>query len=199
MNLINIMNLSNNTLFDDIVLPSGYDKDLVINSIFDECALFPPLYPEPELFHAKIQVFFQKWYTNFEKIMIGQNDEYTPTENLIREDVTQEDYTRDRTNDITRNYNDDETTINQTSAYDTSEFQNRNKEQLMRDNTDTDNTSEKITDGRNISVKSHGSIGVITPQDMLEKEWKLRTYYNPYKFVACKFFEELMLHVTFAF
>lgn len=199
MNLINLMYLSDGSLFDDIILPSSYDKDLVVNSIMDECALFPPLYPEPELFKMKIEVFFQKWYVNFEKIMIGQNDDYTPTENLIREDVTKEEYTRDRQNDIKRTYDDNETSTNQTSAYDTSEFQNRNREQLTRQNTDTDVTKEVINDGRTVSVNSHGSIGVITPQDMLVKEWNLRTFYNPYKFIAYKFFEELMLHVTYAY
>ena len=65
---VNLWELSDHKLFDDIRLPAGIDKEILVNTIFDECAEFEPLTIDVDLMKAKINNFFAKNYDNFNRL-----------------------------------------------------------------------------------------------------------------------------------
>lgn len=83
-NLINIYNASNKTLFNDIMLYDKIDKEILINTIFDEAGELEPVTSYPELLKAKIDNFFARNYTNFKHIYDAFLLEYEPIENYNR-------------------------------------------------------------------------------------------------------------------
>lgn len=104
--LVNIYELSNKTLFDDIRTPSGLDKDTLVNTIFDNCAELETITPNPYLFKAMVETFFNRNYNNFERMLLAVTTEYNPLDNY------------DRNVTITDN------SVNKVSAYDSDTFSN---------------------------------------------------------------------------
>ena len=105
---VNLWELSEHKLFDDIRLPAGIDKEILINTIFDECAEFEPLTIDVDLMKAKINNFFARNYDNFNRLYQYTQIEYNPIENYSRYSNT----TSNNTNE------------NKISAYDSADYQN---------------------------------------------------------------------------
>lgn len=87
MNLINIENYAKTqdfNLWDEFTLPDTMDRDVLINTIFDVCGEYEPLYYDLELFKAKINNFFTKWSYDFNAVVRALHTEYAPLENYNR-------------------------------------------------------------------------------------------------------------------
>lgn len=82
--LINIYEASGQTLFDDIELYELIDKDILVNTIFDEAGELEPVTSYPSLLKSKINVFFKRYYTNFKHLYDAYLLEYEPIENYDR-------------------------------------------------------------------------------------------------------------------
>ena len=78
---VNLWELSEYTLFNDIRLPPGIDKEILVNTIFDECAEFEPLTIDVDLMKAKINNFFARNYDNFNRLYHYTHLEYNPPHN----------------------------------------------------------------------------------------------------------------------
>ena len=74
----------NNSLFKNISLPPGIDKDLVVDTIVLKCAEFETYYPDPYYMQAVTEHFFLKKYHTFEEWLRGVNAVYNPIENYDR-------------------------------------------------------------------------------------------------------------------
>ena len=173
-NFINIIDLYGYKLFDNIQIPNGIDKELLINCIMDECSEFEPLYTDEKLLTLKIQTFFKKNFETFSRIYDICKLEYNPIENYDRNEEWQDKFADQSSNN----------NVNKVSAYDSTTF--------------TDNTSDSQT-GSNAGNSSHagrthGNIGVTTTQQMLESELDIRPKLNIYKYIAEAFYAEFMLY-----
>ena len=57
MNFINLIDLYSYSIFDDIVIPDGLNKETLINTILDKCRTSEPLYTDEILLKMKIKNF----------------------------------------------------------------------------------------------------------------------------------------------
>lgn len=85
LTLIGLHNYSNGAIWDDIELPEGIDRELLINEILKENGEFCLIYPDLDFLTIQIKLFFKKWYSNFEKWIDVLTKEY---EALYNVDVT---------------------------------------------------------------------------------------------------------------
>ena len=85
LTLIGMHNYTKGAIWDNIVLPEGIDKDVLCNEILKQCGEFPLIYPDDEFLKAQIQMFFKKWYHNFERWYAAYTEEYNALYNV---DVT---------------------------------------------------------------------------------------------------------------
>lgn len=177
--LINITQLYPD-LFTDIVVPDGMDAGLIVDAIMEKYGMLTPVYPEPHLFHAMIISFFNRRQMNYQKLFDTMNFEYNPLENLNREDITT--HSENEKTETTENGN----TENDISAYNTSDYSNDSRQQTQYDS--------DIGRGMEYShtVSSHGTIGVITNQDMIAKEREISKF-NLYDYIADDFQAEFLL------
>lgn len=199
MNLNNIVQLYGyDFIFKDIVIDSRLNKETVINSIMDYNAEFIPQYPEGCLLQKKIKTWSERIESGVSKMLDALLSDYNPIENAQRVETTHEVTSNNRNDKETRNRNEnyDNTSSDSVSAYDESGYTPRNQTKEDNNGEVTENNSlNSDEDGtRDVEYSLHGSIGVITPQDMIEKELKLREF-NIYKWIAQDFFNELMLGV----
>ena len=202
MNFINIIDLYSYHIFDGAKLPEGVDRELVVNSIMDMCALYAPLYTEEQLLITKINTFFAKNYDVFNKIFQATLLEYDPIENYNRYEIYT-DTTNLNTKSIvggTANTVNTSTGDNTSlvSPYDAGTFVNDSKTMSNGKNSltssSTDTTTNTGTNQLSHDAHIHGNIGVTTSQQMLESELEVRPRLNIYNFIASAFFAEFCLY-----
>lgn len=162
----NLIQLYDYQMFDDIDLPDGIDKEILINSIMDKCRLNIPVFDSFDLLQAKIQNFFKKYKVTFERLYFAYTSDFNPIENYDRI----EDHTTRRTGkDITR-----------VSPYDTNAF--INDSEMSADN-------ETI-----ISSRVHGNIGVTTAPQMLRENAEVLPMINIYIVISDMFYNEFCIY-----
>lgn len=221
MNLINILTYNPN-LFDGIILPSGLSQEDVVNEILQECATMEPLYGDPDLFHQMILHWFVTRNYTFQKLYDTMHLDYNPLENAYRTETRETGYTRDYSRDASRDGSETEDTgstqktVSETTAsskdqvapynddnfHDTTQttgnntangnVENSGNRELNTKNSETisDNENGKTVD--NFTLK--GSIGLITPQQMIEQERDV-VKFNLYQYIAMEFSMRFMIQV----
>lgn len=73
---------TNGEIWNNLTLPEGLDKDILIPEILRQSAEFPLLYPDPNFMGDLIGSWSLKWYKNFEKWLNCYNKEYEPLFNV---------------------------------------------------------------------------------------------------------------------
>lgn len=100
------------TIFDNIIIPEGMDKDALINTIMAECGENEVRYPNIPILKVMIQTFFKTYEYKYQKLFETLNYDYEPLENY---NVTRtRSYSRTETGNDTRNMtseNSSETTV----------------------------------------------------------------------------------------
>lgn len=72
------------SVFDNMVLPDGIEKDLLTDCILMRSGEFEILYPDPDFLKSAINVWSRKYYRTFEKWVNALNIEYDPLYNYDR-------------------------------------------------------------------------------------------------------------------
>lgn len=193
--LNDLMHLWDGDLFDDITLPDGMDKTTVVNQIMLDNGLLEVLYPEHDLLKGLIKAHFLARQLDYQRLWDAVSQTYNPLYNLDRKNTLTE--RTERTENTTGNTTSNAThsTEQKVSAFDSSTYQP--SEQMSGKTSDnTDATTD--TQGEDVhTLESHeeGSIGVITPQDMLRREFDIRKDWNIYKFISIDFRDNFMIQL----
>lgn len=209
-NLANVCNLYGyDEVFKDIEINEKLDKDTLINTILDNCAMYEPIYPELEILNMKIKVFFKKHKIEFDKLVYLYNIQYESDYNPIwnkdgtKTHIETTERSKDNTVDNLHNslINDAGEDINQVSAYDSNGFSNDSKttNTNKRNESVNDKTNGKEMENIKLTVEDieKGNIGVTTTADMINQEIDLQSKFNVYEIIARMFFDELCLHVVY--
>lgn len=110
------LNYSNNTLFDNLTLPDGIDKDLLIDNIVMEAGEFELMYANLDFMKSAIGVWSAKNYRTFEKWIKALNVEYNPLENYDRMEEWEDNHTGKRNGETSTSRSDNTTTSNRSNA-----------------------------------------------------------------------------------
>lgn len=185
--LNDLMVLWDEDLFDDITLPSGMDKTTVVNQIMLDNGLLEVVYPEHDLLKGLIKAHFLARQLDYQRLWDAVSQTYNPLYNLDRKNTLTEK--TERTGNATG------TTAtsneNKVSAFDSSTYQ---PSEELTGNTNS-NTESQGQDVHTLESHEEGSIGVITPQDMLRREYDIRKDWNIYKFISMDFRDNFMIQL----
>lgn len=192
MNLYNVEQFGEATgkgsLFDGITLPDGIDQKTLYDKIMYDNWDLEPYISDFDVLHRFILNWFKTRYHAWEMIEKALSQNYEPLENMNRTET--ETITRERK--FTGQTSTDDSGENETrvSAFDSSSYQPSqiDTSQATGSENRNDNEDETVTNERN----SHGTIGVITNQDMLQKEIDIRRY-DIYSIISKEFTNEFML------
>lgn len=205
--------------FDNIVIPDGADKEVLIDTIRDYCGDNECRYYEPVKLKKMVEVFFKMHQYKYERLWLSTQQEYEMIENYDRKEETTENIKGDTTRsnkgsaetttdttsiaDRTKN----SSNINSVSAYNAQDFSNKDKAVLESSESDTDTnnmrsnasgTSEdKENENRNrtVSTRAHGNIGVTTSQQMIRSEREDVANFSWYYTVAMDFEDAITISV----
>lgn len=178
------------TLFNDIELPEGLEKDILIDTILCESGDLYPYYQQPVYLKRNINNWFKRMYLNFQRMYEALTIEYSPIENYNR----YEDYTDNRTQQSsdTSSSTSTGTREDKTSAFDSSGYSPAS----YTDSGNTANVQQSISGTENLihSAHLHGNIGLTQNVDMIRAELELRTY-DLYIEIARLFEERFIVQV----
>lgn len=192
MNLYNVEQFGDATgkgsLFDGVEIPSGIDQQTLYDKIMYDNWDLEPYISDFDVLHRFILNWFKTRYHAWELINKALSQDYEPLENMNRTET--ETITRERKftgQTSTEDSGENETRV---SAFDSSSYQpsQMDTSQATGSENREDNEDETLTNERN----SHGTIGVITNQDMLQKEIDIRRY-DIYSIISKEFTNEFML------
>lgn len=194
--LNDLMHLWDEDLFDDITLPTGMDKTTVVNQIMLDNGLLEVLYPEHDLLKGLIKAHFLARQLDYQRLWDAVSQTYNPLYNLDRKNTLTEktERTENTTGNTTSNAT--QSTEQKVSAFDSSTYQP--SEQMSGNTSDTTDatTDSQGQDVHTLESHEEGSIGVITPQDMLRREFDIRRDWNIYKFISMDFRENFMIQLV---
>ena len=193
--LNDLMHLWDGDLFDDIALPDGMDKTTVVNQIMLDNGLLEVIYPEHDLLKGLIKAHFLARQVDYQRLWDAVSQTYNPLYNLDRKNTLTErtERTENTTGNTTSNTN--QSTEQKVSAFDSSTYQP--SEQMTGNTSDTTDatTDSQGQDVHTLESHEEGSIGVITPQDMLRREFDIRKDWNIYRFISMDFRDQFMIQL----
>ena len=199
------------TLFDNIVLPAGIDKDNLVSDIMRNSGDLYPYHQVPEYLKRNINFWFARRLFDFERMYEALRVEYSPIENYDRKENTTRNYENSGTDKESTTLGSTTTSTNigsndnenKVSAYNESDYTNREKDTQSYNSTltntgsgtDTTQTEYGLKRKEVEDIRVHGNIGVTTSQQMIESEMELRAKYDIYKIISREFEREFLVQV----
>ena len=176
-----------NSLFDNLELPSELTKDTCIQVILEKCGEFPLLYPDFDYMKYSIGVFSKKWEWTLNKWAKAINIEYDPLYNFDRHEL----YTD--TSKTKAESNTNASSLNEVSAFNDIDSAAPNMKPTSRATSEAGGVNE----GEGTTThegRLYGNIGVTTSQQMLQSELNLG-YWNIYNEIANLFSTEYCIRI----
>ena len=214
MTLIGMYNYDS-TLFDNMTLPTGYDRSILIDTLLLEHGEKCVMYTDPDFMKFSIGVVSRKWNLELERIYEALMAEYNPIYNYDRYEQIDEnntkktkmDATTTRKPDLTHTDQQtvDGTTERKVSAFDSSSYDPSEKNTYNNGTTKRTETGNETTrtagDMEDTAVKNwhhahlYGNIGVTTSAAMVNEVVDQRRDKNLYGIAAEIFAKELTLAI----
>lgn len=180
-----------NTLFDNILIPSALDKSSLITTILSFCGRNEVLYGDYAELKSQIENFFTINYQNFSKLTDILSKDYDATSPYIHNRTLTETETSNDTSNRTVTNN--ETAENQVSAFNQRDYSNDRKSTTNTNG--NENKTDKGNRGLSVTENIEGNIGNRTFAEMISQEIDLRMSYNVYEIISLKFENEITIPV----
>ena len=185
-------------MFDEFIIQPELNRDVLINTIIDKCAMYPPIYTDLTLLTMKINNFFMKNQHTFKKLYDACTIDYNMIDNYDRKET----YTTTDDQNITDNAiyssSTNQSGINSTlvSPDDSNNFINDTRLETSDNSqlSSTNNVTNISKNTRSHQLHAYGNIGVTTSQQMLESELEIRPKLNIYEIIANFFFTEFVIY-----
>lgn len=220
LTLIGMNRYSKGAIWDNVLLPEGIEKDVLINEILRQGGEFCTIYPDQEYLTIQIGQFFKKWYHNFERWIKAYNFEYEALYNLdVKSTTTEEGQNYEngsKTSNDSRNVsgstsgtsNGSNESVHGKAAYDSATFQNTQKDNGTSNMSTSGNSSEVVTaNGSEVTSGNsnhkivteeyrRGNQGITMSQELLIAEFNAWRF-NIYNQIADVFISEFCITVYF--
>ena len=179
-----------NTLFDDMYIPNGVDKELLVNNILIECAELEILLPDAGIMKKAINFWSQAQAAVWDKLYETTILEYNP---LWNKDAH---YTETESHDVTATRDlkstDDGTDTDKRSAYNATAFQNQQQTTIDHDYTDTGTVRDAGSSSR--ERYEYGNIGVTSSMQLINEQRDV-VKFSIYDYIVRSFKERFCLLV----
>lgn len=155
-----------NTIFDDMVLPTGVDDEILIANILAECGELEIIAPSPASFKTILEYWSKSQLKVWEKLY--------ETTTLVYNPIWNKDGTR--TEKKYEQNNASGSSENKMSAFNAATYQNANKNESSGSNTFFTNST----------FTEKGNIGVTTTQEMIRQEREV-SQFSIYDYIVASF------------
>lgn len=198
----NFLNASNDDLFKLLVVPTGIDKQVLIDNILLRGGEFEVLYSDPYFYQNAIGVWSNKWQRTMQKWVEALAIEYSPLENYDR----MEEWTDKNTGTVkntgtidTENHTDtDITNDDKISAFNSDTMRDNTSSHGVTDGNSNGTTTNDLTETNDLTGhhvgRVHGNIGVTTSMQLLEAQLDIVAW-NVYEHITDLFLNEFVIPI----
>lgn len=187
-----------NTIFNELVLPEGMDKQLYINNLLMETAELEVLFSNPATMRSVIGIWSSAHLDSWAKMWNTTKLEYNPIENYDRqEDWTDNNKTNSKvqSKDVGTGKN-HSTDISKAAGFDSGNLvtSGQNDNDSNNESTQIGNSEGNSNEELKHTGRVHGNIGVTTSQQMIAEERRVADW-NMYEYLIDKFKQQFLLLV----
>ena len=185
--LFSLLGLYNydNTLFDDLVVPSEINKEVLVNNILLESAELEVLFTDFELLKFAIGEWSKKRLQAWQRMADVLYEDYNAFINIKRDEERTITQTRDLAN-----------TNNSKAKDNINAWDDHTEEGVLRDTSiiDSMGTDTGVVTTHEV-YHIEGDSAITDAQDVLRKEIEVRDTYNLYSYIVKEFIERFCLLV----
>lgn len=187
-----------NTIFNELVLPDGMDKQLYISNLLMETAEMEVLFSNPATMRSVIGIWSSAHLDSWVKMWNTTKLEYNPIENYDRqEDWTDNNQTTSKvqSKDVGTGKN-HSTDVSKAAGFDSGDLvtSGQNDNDSNNESTQIGNSEGNSNEELKHTGRVHGNIGVTTSQQMIEEERRVADW-NMYEYLIDKFKQQFLLLV----
>lgn len=165
------------TIFDDMLLPDQLDKDVLVENILNDYAEMEVIYPDSDFMKSAIAQWSAMRFHAWDRMQTVMYEDYDPFINIKRDET--------RTITQTRDLASNGTSTNQVTAWNSSSFADRERDNSNVTDTGTVSTTEYF--------HVEGDSAITDAQDVLKKEMEVRIKYDLYHIIESEFKERFLL------
>ena len=187
------MQLNDDDLFSGLTVPTGINKQTLINTILTNGGEFETLYADANFMKDMIGLWSDKWQNTMKKWYDALAIEYNPLENYDRMEEWTDNKLEHAVASDASNQSGSGNVTNQKSAYDGTGYQNHDKADSTSSGTNNATTNTVAQGSSTHGGRTHGNIGVTTSQQMLQAELDV-VRFNLYNEIADVFLMELCIY-----
>lgn len=187
-----------NTIFNELVLPEGMNKQVYINNLLMETAEMEVLFSNPTTMRSVIGIWSSAHLDSWTKMWNTTKLEYNPIENYDRqEDWTDNNQTNSKVQSVDEGKGKNHSTdISKAAGFDSGNLvtSGQNDNDSTNVSTQTGNSVGESNEKLKHTGRVHGNIGVTTSQQMIEEERRVADW-NMYEYLIDKFKQQFLLLV----
>lgn len=187
------MQMNDNDLFAGLDVPTGIDKQTLINTILTNGGEFETLYADADFMKDMIGLWSDKWQNTMKKWYEALSIDYNPLENYDRMEEWSDNKLEHAVASDASNQSGSGNVTNQKSAYDGTGYQNHDKADSTSSGTNNATTNTIAQGSSTHGGRTHGNIGVTTSQQMLQAQLDV-VRFNLYNEIADVFLMELCIY-----
>ena len=187
------MQLNDDDLFNGLTVPTGINKQTLVNTILSNGGEFETLYADADFMKDQIGLWSDKWQNTMKKWAEALAIEYNPLENYDRMEEWADNKLEHAIASDASNQSGSGNVTNKKSAYDSTEYQNHDKADSSSSGTNNATTNTVAQGSSTHGGRTHGNIGVTTSQQMLQAELDV-VRFNLYNEIADVFLTELCIY-----
>lgn len=172
MNLLSLYNYDE-SLFDNLVLPEGIDKDTLVNNLLLDTVSQEVLYADPDIMKQAIGMWSKKELPVWQRLKdtLDIRGTYNPIYNYDRNEEITKDHTSNTTKSENHNTNKgtDITKVSQ-GSFNTNDLTQVSQQDNILGSGNDETGSDTFTGDHTFNAHLYGNIGVTTTQEMLKEE-----------------------------
>lgn len=172
MNLLSLYNYDE-SLFDNLVLPEGIDKDTLVNNLLLDTVSQEVLYADPDIMKQAIGMWSKKELPVWQRLKdtLDIRGTYNPIYNYDRNEEITNDHTSNTTESENHNTNKgtDTTKVSQ-GSFNSNDLTQVNQQDNILGSGNDENGRDTFTGDHTFNAHLYGNIGVTTTQEMIKEE-----------------------------
>ena len=172
MNLLSLYNYDE-SLFDNLVLPEGIDKDTLVENLLLDTVSQEVLYADPDIMKQAIGMWSKKELPVWQRLKdtLDIRGTYNPIYNYDRNEEITNDHTSNTTESENHNTNKgtDTTKVSQ-GSFNTNDLTPVNQQENILGSGNDENGKDTFTGDHTFNAHLYGNIGVTTTQEMIREE-----------------------------
>lgn len=172
MNLLSLYNYDE-SLFDNLVLPEGIDKDTLVENLLLDTVSQEVLYADPDIMKQAIGMWSKKELPVWQRLKdtLDIRGTYNPIYNYDRNEEITNDHTSNTTESENHNTNKgtDTTKVSQ-GSFNSNDLTQVNQQDNILGSGNDENGRDTFTGDHTFNAHLYGNIGVTTTQEMIKEE-----------------------------